>query len=207
MFRWQFMIVLTKSFLCRSKRAIKMQNNFIGLRMTQINVVFEKSIFCCNWNCSHVAESALHQTRRDLFVIDDYCCVLGWPGLWRSSSLKPPTHRAPAIVRWTGRHNNKINSLVSVSLANLQFLTITYHRNGRKHICECSSRGANLIWLTDVDMSEASADPKRRRFWFTAVIAFESHLKPSQMAFTAATECVSGSAHRHSSLLNGHRRR
>lgn len=62
-------------------------------------------------------KARLHQTRRDLFRYWQLL-LCARSGLWWSSSLKPPTHRAPAIVRQVnGRHNNKINSPVRVSLA------------------------------------------------------------------------------------------
>lgn len=80
---------------------------------------------CCVWKKHFLLQLKLQRRRwkRVYIKLGRFICYwqlllcAAGPGLRWSSSLKPPTHRAPAIVRWTGRHNNKINSPVSVSLA------------------------------------------------------------------------------------------
>lgn len=73
-----------------------MQNNFIGLGMTQINVCLKKAFFVAIETAATSLKARLHQTRPDLFVIDNYCCVrLGRGFDGRHPLSHPRTGRPP----------------------------------------------------------------------------------------------------------------
>lgn len=195
-FNWQFMIVLTKSFLCSSQRHIKMQNNFhhLNRRNKYLKKAFFVAIETAAKSPKALTSNSPSEWPRFILLLT---IIVVWA--WRSSSLEPPTHRGARIVRWTSRHKNSAirpfsqftisdNNLSSLELNKNTSMQVQFHASAESHLVY----GYELLQHRNGDVFDSP-------LW--SLSNFDSHSiwRLHKWLYTGT-----GSAHWHSSLLNGH---